>query len=137
MASTLKTFVDSKTLKPEAILAASNRLEAWGNDGRWAASQRAAKRRGQGEAKPDPKVNKYEAIAKPASGRPISKQQLTYALDGKPLPKKVRAKIVRAVNAALATKKQQAVDFKVLFEGAEVKKPKKKEEKKKEVAKKK
>ena len=56
-------------------------------------------------------------------------QQVAAALDGKSQPRKVRSKLFRAVNQVLAAKKQPAVaDFKLLFEGSEVKKGKKPKE---------
>jgi hypothetical protein len=66
-------------------------------------------------------------LAKPKTMRGVSAQQWHAALADKPLSTRVRGKILRAVNAALATKKQPAVEMKALFEGTTVrigKKPK-------------
>lgn len=116
---TLKTFLDSKGITPKHLVVASNRLEAWGNDGRYMISRRAAKRRAKDE-KPYAELG----LTKPVSGRGLSEQQVSAALADQPLPRKVRAKVLRAVNAVLATKKQGAVELKALFEGTTMKKGK-------------
>ena len=116
---TLKTFLDSKGITPKLLLAASNRLEAWGNDGRWQLSQRAAKRRAKNE-KPYAELG----LTKPVSGRGLSTQQIESAIADKALPRKIRSKMLRAVNAVLATKKQGAVELKAIFEGTTAKKGK-------------
>lgn len=116
---TLKTFLDSKSITPKQVLAASNRLESWGNDGRWQISLRANKRRTKNE-KSYTELN----MTKPTTGRGLSQNQLDAAIADKSLPRKVRSKVLRAVNAVLATKKQGAVELKALFEGTEVKKGK-------------
>jgi len=121
---TLKTFVDSKGITEKHILAASNRIEAGGNEGRALRNARVAKRRNKEVA--DKKYAELN-LAKPKSMRGLSLQQWHAAVADKPLPTRVRAKILRAVNAALATKKQAAVEMKALFEGTTIrvgKKPK-------------
>ncbi|HEX8536582.1 MAG TPA: hypothetical protein VF664_03905, partial [Cystobacter sp.] len=54
-------------------------------------------------------------IGKPKSGRGVSEQQVHAALEDKPLPPKVRGKLVRAVNAVLSKKGGSAVTFQALF----------------------
>ena len=120
---TLKTFVDSKGITDKAILLASRRTEAGGNEARSAQSARTKKRRLSKE-----KTYAELNLAKPKSDRALSPGQVAGALADKPLPKKVRAKFLRAVNAALATKKQPAVDMKALFEGVAAKPGKKPKE---------
>ncbi len=120
--ATFKTFIDSKGITPDALIGASNSLEHWGNDGRALLNKRVAKRRGT-----ETKDKKYDElnIKKPALGRGISLHQIEAAVAGKAQPRKVRTKLFRAVNHVLTHKKQPALtDFKVLFEGAEVKKGK-------------
>ncbi|MBS1151455.1 MAG: hypothetical protein H6Q89_3153 [Myxococcaceae bacterium] len=120
---TLKTFIDSKGITPKAISLASRRVEAGGNEARSAQSARSKKRRLKMD-KPYAEL----AMAKPKSDRALSESQVTGAVNDKPLPKKVRAKVLRAINALLATKKQPAVDMKALFEGVAAKPGKKAKE---------
>lgn len=120
---TLKTFIDSKGLTDKLILVASRRVEAGGNEARSQKHARVKKRRLKME-KSYTELN----LAKPKTDRPLSPGQVAGALADKPLPKKVRAKVLRAINAALATKKQPAVDMKTLFEGVAAKPGKKPKE---------
>jgi hypothetical protein len=122
---TFKTFVESKGITTEALVGVSGSLEHWGNDGRALLSKRVAKRRGADKDKKYAELN----LKKPTLGRGVSAQQVAAALEGKSQPRKVRTKLFRAVNQVLAAKKQPAVaDFKILFEGSEVKKGKKPKE---------
>jgi len=122
---TLKTFIDSKGITEKHVLAASNRVEHGGQEGRSMLYARTKKRRTKDLAE-----KKYAELnlAKPKSDRALSESQVTSALNDKPLPKKVRAKVLRAINALLATKKQAAVDMKAIFEGSTVKVAKKAKE---------
>ncbi len=117
---TFKSFIESKGIKGEELVGVSRTSEHWGNEGRALISKRAAKRRTAAD-------KKYEELnlKKPAAGRGVSLQQVQAAIEGKAQPRKVRSKLFKAVNAWLAAKKQPAVtEFKVLFEGTEVKKGK-------------
>ena len=120
---TLKTFIDSKGITPKAIFVASRRVEAGGNEARTAQSARTKKRRLKLD-KPYAELN----LVKPKSDRPLSDVQISSAVNDKPLPKKVRAKVLRAINALLASKKQPAVDMKAIFEGVAAKAGKKPKE---------
>ena len=120
---TLKTFIDSKGITPKAISIASRRVEAGGNEARSSQSARTKKRR-LSKDKTYAELN----LAKPKSDRALSEAQVAGAVSDKPLPKKVRAKVLRAINALLATKKQPAVDMKAIFEGAAAKPGKKAKE---------
>src|SRR4051812_24666939 len=120
---TLKTFIDSKGITPKAIFVASRRTEAGGNDARSAQSARTKKRRLNKE-----KTYAELNLAKPKSDRPLSDAQIASAVSDKPLPKKVRAKVLRAINALLASKKQPAVEMKAIFEGTAAKPGKKAKE---------
>lgn len=130
---TLKTFIDSKGITEKHILAASNRVEAGGQESRSMLIARVAKRRIKDTA--DKKYAELN-LAKPKSMRGVSAQQWHAALADKPLSTRVRGKIFRAVNAALATKKQPAVEMKALFEGTTVRAGKKPKEATKDAAKK-
>jgi hypothetical protein len=122
---TFKSFIESKGITAETLIGVSGSLEHWGNDGRALLNARVAKRKGENKDKKYDELN----LKKPALGRGVSSQQVAAAIEGKAQPRKVRTKLFRAVNQALAAKKQSAVtDFKVLFEGAEVKKGKKPKE---------
>lgn len=119
---TFKSFIESKGIKADELVAVSGSRERWGNAGRKMLSLRVKKRR-----TPDTKDKKYAELnlAKPAAGRGVSLHQVEAALEGKPQPRKVRSKLFKAVNEVLKVKKQPAVaDFKLLFEGAELKKGK-------------
>ena len=120
---TLKTFIDSKSITPQAIIIASRRVEDGGTASRNLQHARVKNRRLK-TGKPYAELN----LAKPNSGRGVSEHQLEAAVADKPLPKKVRAKVLRAVNAVLATKKQPAVEMKALFEGVAAKPGKKPKE---------
>jgi hypothetical protein len=67
-------------------------------------------------------------LLKPKSDRALSESQVASAVNDKPLPKKVRAKVLRAINMLLTTKKQAAVDMKAIFEGTTIKPGKKAKE---------
>jgi hypothetical protein len=122
---TFKSFIESKGITTEALVGVSGSLEHWGNDGRALMNARVAKRRGADKDKKYDELN----LKKAAAGRGVSAQQVASAIEGKTQPRKVRSKIFRAVNQVLAAKKQPAItDFKVLFEGTEVKKGKKPKE---------
>ena len=120
---TLKTFIDSKGITPKAIFVASRRIEAGGNEARWVQSNRTKKRRLKME-----KSYAELGFNKPKSDRPLSDAQIASAVSDKPLPKKVRAKVLRAINALLVSKKQTAVEMKAIFEGSTIKPGKKAKE---------
>jgi hypothetical protein len=69
--------------------------------------RREARGKGQG--------GKYEGVAKPASGRGLSRKQIQAALEDRPLPRKARSKLLRAVNAEIEKKKGEKVDTRGLF----------------------
>jgi hypothetical protein len=58
---------------------------------------------------------KYEGVEKPKSGRGVSLKQVQAAMADRPLPRKVRGKLLRAVNAEIARKKGVKVDVRGLF----------------------
>lgn len=107
---TFKQFLDEQKLEPSTLVRLSSQVEARDDADRTLSRQRADKRRDkerQGKA--------YEGIAKPRSGRGVSAQQVGAAIADEPLSPKVRGKLVRAVNAALAKKGGAAVTFPALF----------------------
>src|SRR6266480_984073 len=123
--STFKTFIDSKQITSDALTGVSSAIEHWGNEGRALLNARTKKRRTQADKKYD-----ELKLTKPAAGRGVSAQQVEASIAGKSQPRKVRSKLFRAVNAVLQQKKQAPIaDFKLLFEGSEMKKGKKPKEK--------
>ena len=122
---TLKTFLDSKGIKPEAVVTTSKRIEMRTQDDRALAVARVQKRRLQKD-----KTYAELNIKKPALGRGVTLQALTLALKDTPVSVKVRSKILRSVNTILTAKKQPAADMKALFEGQPARVGKKPEEKK-------
>lgn len=116
----LKTLIDSKGIKAEHLVIASHRVEAGGSEARIILVKRAEKRRTKNE-----KSYADLGLNKPKSNRGLSHNQVLAAVSDKPVSAKVRSKVLRAVNAVLATKKQPAVDMKALFEGVAAKPGKK------------
>lgn len=116
----LKTLIDSKDIKPDHIVVASHRVEAGGNEARSILVRRSDKRRTKNE-----KSYADLGLNKPKSNRGLSKNQVLAAIGDKPLASRVRAKVLRAVNAVLAVKKQAPVDMKAIFEGVAAKPGKK------------
>jgi hypothetical protein len=122
---TFKSFIDSKGITADSIVGVSGSMQHWGNEGRALLAKRVAKRRGADKDKKYAELN----LKKPALGRGVSAQQVAAAIDGKSQPRKVRSKLFHAVNGVLVAKKQPAItDFKLLFEGSELKKGKKPKE---------
>jgi hypothetical protein len=120
--TTLKTFLDSKSITPEQVFLASRRIEAGDNTSRALLLKRAQKRSNKELA-----TKKYDELGltkPPAFGRGLTESAISVALVGKAQSRKVRAKVLRAVNTILAQKKLDAADMKSLFAGVEVKKGK-------------
>jgi hypothetical protein len=105
--SALGSFLESKSIKTGALLAASRRLEA-----RTPADHELVLKR---DEKKRTKKEGGEPIAKPRSGRGLSKKQLDAALAGKGLTKRARAKTLRALTALLEKAKQPAPTIKDVF----------------------
>ncbi|MFP2924658.1 hypothetical protein ACLESO_05460 [Pyxidicoccus sp. 3LG] len=118
-------FLNEKQIVPDTLLRLSRQLEAHGDADRLLARKRASKRREK-----DTQGKSYTELdlGKPKSGRGVSSQQLQAALGDQPLPPRVRGKLVRAVNAALAKNGGGTVAAHALFgevkvrRGGEVKK---------------
>nr|PZM92381.1 MAG: hypothetical protein DIU72_06635 [Pseudomonadota bacterium] len=103
-------FIASKGIKDEEILAVSRRLETLRGKDRELLRLRARKR------KSAPQQSYAEAgIEKPRSGRPLRPVDLEAARNDVPLPRKVRSKILRAVNALLSRKGGGEVTARELF----------------------
>jgi hypothetical protein len=113
--SMLSDFLSTHGIKPEDLITASAALETLDVDGRALQVKRAAARR---DKKPyaELKLEKAKGL-----GRGLSVGTLQRALDGQPVPRLVRHKITRAVNARLASLKKDAVDHRPLFKDAKPK----------------
>ncbi|MDX2011257.1 MAG: hypothetical protein SFW67_13745 [Myxococcaceae bacterium] len=112
---TLKSFLESKKISAKQVHTTSKRIETLDAGSRTLLVKRVAKR-----ADKETAAKKYEELnlAKPAQlGRGVSEKQVVAAIDEKPVARKVRTKILRAVNTILTAKKETAVDMKALFEG--------------------
>ena len=116
---TFSQFLESKKLTPPMIVRTSARLEASTIEGRKLSTGRATKRRNEAT-----KSYADANLAKPPLGRGVGLNHVQAALADKELPRKVRAKLVRAVTA-LITKAGGTVDSKALFGETAIKKGKK------------
>ena len=128
---TFQTFLSSKSITPKAIAITSKRIEAFDETSRDLMGKRWNKRHTKEMA--DKKYAELN-LAKPAQyGRGVTEKQLAAAVKDVPVTRKVRGKILKAVNVMLTKKGEPAVDMKVLFEGSKArvgKKPETAEKKK-------
>lgn len=109
MASKFSDFLSEHKIDPRRVLAASRRVERLRPEDRaLRLARRLSKKAGDGDkAKP--------AESKPRSGRPVTPKLLAAAQAGSTVPGPAKTRLVRAVNAVLAAKKQDAVDLRRLF----------------------
>lgn len=122
---TFSTFLQTKSITPKHIAITSRRIEAFDEKSRTLMGKRWAKRADKENA-----AKKYAElnIDKPAQmGRGVSEKQVVAASKDALVSRKVRAKILRAVNAILVKKGQPAADMKALFEGSKARAGKKPE----------
>jgi|GEM_PF-1175764 hypothetical protein len=105
-------FLNEKQISSDTLLRLSQQLESQGGEGRVLARKRSGKRRGK-----DTQGKSYAELqlGKPKSGRGVSAQQLQAALGDRPLPSRVRGKLVRAVNAVLTKQGSTEVQAPALF----------------------
>ena len=122
---TFQTFLASKSLTPKSIAITSKRIEAFDETSRSLMGKRWSKRVTKETA--DKKYAELN-IAKPAqAGRGVTEKQIAAADKDTAVTRKVRGKILKAVNVILTKKGQPAVDMKVLFEGTKARVGKKPE----------
>ena len=95
--SKLSDYLKKHKIDPRRVVAASKTLEALQPEDR--AIRLARKNAATGND-----AVKELAAKKRRSGRPVSRPALNRALTGRPVPRRARARIVRAVNALLALK---------------------------------
>ena len=122
---TFQTFLASKSLTPKSIAITSKRIEAFDETSRLLMGKRWSKRVTKETA--DKKYAELN-IAKPAqAGRGVTEKQIAAADKDTAVTRKVRGKILKAVNVILTKKGQPAADMKVLFEGVKARAGKKPE----------
>ena len=129
---TFQTFLASKTITPKSIAITSKRIESFDETSRDLMGKRWSKRKDKATAAAtkDSAAKKYAElnIAKPAQlGRGVSEKQINLAAKDLLITRKVRAKILKAVNTILVKKGQPATDMKTLFEGVKARVGKKPE----------
>jgi hypothetical protein len=105
--SKLSDYLKKHKIDPRRVVAASRTLEALQPEDR---KVRLARK----TANPDD-ATKQLAAKKRRSGRPVSPPAMARALTGQPLPRRARARIVRAVNAVLAHKSKSEAKAADLF----------------------
>ncbi|MEW6434953.1 MAG: hypothetical protein AB1730_25920 [Myxococcota bacterium] len=112
---TFKSFMESKGLTGKQLAITSKRIESLDAENRELLHKRALKRADKEQAS-----KKYEELGlkKPnAAGRGVTEVQIAAAMADKAVSRKVRSKILRAVNTILVKKGEPAADMKALFEG--------------------
>ncbi len=112
---TFQTFLSSKSITPKQLAITSRRIETFDEPARALMQKRWGKRHNKELA-----TKKYAELemAKPASlGRGVTEKQVLAASKDALVTRKVRTKILRAVNTILVKKGQPAADMKTLFEG--------------------
>lgn len=120
---TFADFLTAKKISPKQIAITSKRIETRDETSRALLQKRWGKRSNKETA--DKKYAELN-IAKPAQlGRGISEKQVVAASKDIAVSRVARTKIVKAVNALLAAKKEAAVDHKALFEGTKARAGKK------------
>ncbi|HEV8324047.1 MAG TPA: hypothetical protein VG389_20690 [Myxococcota bacterium] len=98
-------YLESHGIKPEHLARISERIERAGDEDARTMAARA-------KARAEKKSYAELTLAKPASGRGVSLYKISEAMADRPLPKRVRAKLLRAVRKAA---KGEAVEAKALF----------------------
>lgn len=122
---TFQTFLTSKSITPKAIAITSKRIEAFDETSRDLMGKRWSKRHTKETA--DKKYAELNIAKPPQQGRGVSEKQVALAAKDLLVTRKVRAKILKAVNTILAKKGEPAADMKVLFEGVKARVGKKPE----------
>lgn len=120
---TFQTFLESKSITPKQIAITSRRVETFDEASRALMQKRWDKRYNK-----ETKDKKYAElnIGKPAQqGRGVTEKQVAAAAKDVPVARKVRSKILKAVNVILTKKGQPAADMKALFEGTKARAGKK------------
>lgn len=126
---TFQSFLESKGITPKQIAITSRRIETLDEAGRALMQKRWGKRTTKETA--DKKYAELNIDKPKQMGRGVTEKSVASAAKDVPVARKVRTKILRAVNTLLAKKGQPAADMKALFEGTKARPGKKKVEEKK------
>jgi hypothetical protein len=110
--SQFATYVQSKGLSLDQIFHCSARIERHRVEDRQLRVQRQELRRA---GKPNRDDDDQPIVAKPRSGRGVSRRRIADAWAGQPLTPRVRAKLARAVATLLASSSGEPVDARLLF----------------------
>ena len=110
MASKFSDFLNAQKLDPRRVAAASRELEKLRPEDRTTRLKRR-----QAKASESTPAEGAPAPVKPRSGRPVTPQLLSKALEGKPLPGPGKTRLLRAVNRLLEQKKRDPIQLKALF----------------------
>lgn len=118
--SNLSDFLKDNNMTPEAIVTTSHAVEKLSPDQRTLLVARTNARRAK-------KTYAELSLEKPKSrGRGVSAGNVARAMAGQKVPRLVRHKILRAVNATLLSQKKSEIDWRPLFGDVGSKKGKKK-----------
>ncbi|MFO0664917.1 MAG: hypothetical protein U0174_13255 [Polyangiaceae bacterium] len=101
------TFIADKKIDPRKIRAVSRKLEGLKLEDRKTRLEKKQGRKKEGGEKKE--------FTKPRSGRPVTERALATAANGGTLSSRTKTRILKAVNAILASKKAEAVELKALF----------------------
>lgn len=113
MSTKFADLIKEKKLNPKRILAISAELEKLRPEDR---SAKLAKRLARAKVAAGGEADKNAAPpAKPRSGRPVTPRAMDAALTGKSITGPQKTRLLRAVNALLAVKKDSAVELSALF----------------------
>lgn len=107
--SKFATFLKDSKIHPTRILAKSHELESLRNEDRHI---KKAKRAAAGK---DDEASKAARAKKPRSGRPVTERLLRAAIVGQMVSGPAKHRLLRAVNALQAAKKQPEADLRKLF----------------------
>ena len=108
--SKLSDWMTKNKIDPRRLMATSRSLEALRREDR---AQKMVRAKAKGPTATDDL--KEKAKTKPRSGRPVSPPTIAKAMSGGAVPGPAKTRILRAVNALLATKKKSEVTLKDLF----------------------
>lgn len=98
----------SKKIDPRRVIVASHKLETLKPEDR-------AIKLGKRKAKGGAEEGAAKETRKPRSGRPVTQRAMDAALKGGAVSGPTKTRILRALNAVLAQKKQEPVDLRAIF----------------------
>lgn len=102
-------YLAQAKIDPARLLTASHKVEALRPE------DREIKRAKRSAAGKDDDAAKAARTKKPRTGRPVTERLLRAAIAGQPVSGPAKHRLLRAVNAVHATKKQPEADLRKLF----------------------